>query len=238
MQDYIYSVIAFLAMAIHLIVNFELRPGQGAITAHGSREYRGFLLGVFFYYVVDASWGVLAGLRWTRLLYFDSMLYYIAIAVSVLTWSRFVIAYLSIRGWPKRILSWGGYALLLLYVVLLAANVFNNCLFRFDALGHYASGPLRLPVVGIPGDPAAVQLIGVNVMPRVGVLFPDRPDKVDRVFFPLDRRRVADKNRFLLGQLRRGGPGQCDALQVFIHSRNIPLVFPSQIAVASVVSSP
>ena len=162
MQDYIYSVIAFLAMAIHLVVNFELRPGKGAITAHGSREYRGFLLGVFSYYVVDACWGVLAGLRWTRLLYLDTMLYHIAIAVSVLTWCRFVISYLSIRGWPRRTLSWVGYGLLALYAVLLAANVFNNCLFRFDALGHYASGPLR-PFLYYP-------LVALNILMAVFVL--------------------------------------------------------------------
>jgi len=142
MQDYIYSSVAFLAMAIHLIVNFGL--GRGTITVHGTREYRVFLQAVFFYYISDALWGVLAGLEWTRLLYADTMFYYIAIAVSVLAWCRFVIAYLDIHGRPERFLSWGGYGLLALYVVLLTANVFNDCLFHFDEQGSYSAGPLRL----------------------------------------------------------------------------------------------
>ena len=143
MQDYIYSSIAFLAMAIHLLINFDLRTYRGIITARGTREYRRFLGGVFAYYLVDAAWGTLAGLGWTRLLYIDTMFYYIAIAGSVLTWCQFAIAYLDLGKWMARILSWFGYALLTLYVVLLTANVFNNCLFLFDAEGLYHAGPIR-----------------------------------------------------------------------------------------------
>ena len=146
MQDYIYSVIAFVAMAIHLIINFDLRtPSKGGlITAHATREYRNFLKGIFAYYIVDAGWGVFAGLQWRGALYVDTMLYYIAIAASVITWCHFVIVYLGLSKWKKRILFWFGYALLGLYVVLLTANIFNNCLFHFDENGAYAPGINRL----------------------------------------------------------------------------------------------
>jgi len=143
MQDYIYSVIAFLAMVIHLIINFDMLPGRKISGSRGAREYRGFLAGVFAYYITDAGWGVFAGLGWTRVLYLDTMVYYIAIAVSVLTLCRFVIAYVGVSGWRSRILFWFGYALLGLYVVLLASNLFNNCLFWFDTEGAYHAGPLR-----------------------------------------------------------------------------------------------
>ena len=143
MQDYVYSVIAFLAMVIHLIINFDMLPGRKISGARGAREYRVFLAGVFAYYLTDAGWGVLAGLEWTRVLYVDTMVYYIAIAVSVLTLCRFVIAYVGVSGWRSRILFWFGYALLALYVVLLAANLFDDCLFWFDQEGSYHAGPLR-----------------------------------------------------------------------------------------------
>ena len=71
------------------------------------------------------------------------MVYYLAIAVSVLTLCRFVIAYLGVSGWRSQILFWFGYALLALYVVLLAANLSNDCLFYFDEEGSYHAGPLR-----------------------------------------------------------------------------------------------
>ena len=143
MQDYIYSVIAFLAMVIHLIINADMLPVRKVVNARAMNEYRVFLAGVFAYYVTDACWGVFAGLKWTGVLYVDTMVYYIAIAVSVLTLCRFVITYLGISGWRSRILFWFGYALLALYVMLLAANLFNNCLFRFDKGGSYHAGPLR-----------------------------------------------------------------------------------------------
>ena len=143
MQDYIYSSIAIIAMAIHLIINSNQRTVHGIITVHGTREYRVFLACVFAYYIVDAGWGVLAGLGWTKLLYIDTMLYFIAIAVSVLTWCRFAIAYLNLGKWMARTLAGFGYMLLTLYVVLLTANIFNHCLFQFDANGNYAPGFIR-----------------------------------------------------------------------------------------------
>ena len=143
MQDYIYSAIAFLAMAIHLIINSNLIMGRGVVNARGVREYRSFLAGIFAYYVTDACWGVLAGLGWTKVLYADTMFYFIAIAVTVLTWCRFVIVYLELNRWTARLLSWFGYVLLALYIVLLMTNFFNNCIFHFDAQGNYVAGPIR-----------------------------------------------------------------------------------------------
>jgi len=166
MQDYIYSVIAFLAMVIHLIINFDMLPGRKISNARGALEYRYFLAGVFAYYITDAGWGILAGLDWTRVLYVDTMIYYIAIAVSVLTLCRFVIAYLGVSGWKSRILFWFGYVLLALYIVLLAANLFNNCLFYFDAEGKYHAGPLRHLIF----YPLAVFIVVMAVFSFVRVL--------------------------------------------------------------------
>ena len=143
MQDYIYSVIAFVAMVIHLIINFNMITGRAMMSARGAREYRVFLASIFAYYFTDACWGVFAGLGWTKVLYIDTMFYFIAISVSVLLWCRVVIAYLDLSRWTARILSWFGYAFLTLYVVLLTANFFNNCLFHFDGQGNYVAGPVR-----------------------------------------------------------------------------------------------
>ena len=45
MQSYLYSVFSAVAIAIHLIINFDLLTGrQGLSTARGVR-YRGFLFG-------------------------------------------------------------------------------------------------------------------------------------------------------------------------------------------------
>ena len=72
MQDYIYSAIAFVAMAIHLTINSSHLPGKMVVSARGAREYHWFLKSVFAYYIVDAGWGVFAGLGWTKVLYVDT----------------------------------------------------------------------------------------------------------------------------------------------------------------------
>jgi len=143
MQDYIYSAIAFLAIVIHLIINYDMLPGRKAPSIRCAHGYRYFLGGLVYYYITDACWGIFAGLGWTKILYLDTASYYIAIAVSVLMMCYFIIAYLGISGWRARILAWFGYALLSLYVILLVKNTFDSSLFFFDGEGKYHAGLLR-----------------------------------------------------------------------------------------------
>ena len=143
MQDYIHSVIAFLAIVIHLIINFDMLPGRKVSHFRCAHEYRCFLGGLLYYYITDALWSVFAGLGWTKILYLDTASYYVAIAVSVLMMCYFIIAYLGIRGWRARLLAWFGYALLSLYIVLLLKNAFDSSLFFFDDNGRYHAGLLR-----------------------------------------------------------------------------------------------
>ena len=42
MQDYIYSAVAFVAMVIHLIINFNMITGRAMMNTRGAREYRVF----------------------------------------------------------------------------------------------------------------------------------------------------------------------------------------------------
>ena len=142
MQGYTYSIFSCVAVAIHLIINFRLLAGQGIETERG-RRYRGFLFGVLVYYVTDAAWGIIAGLGWTRLLYVDTIFFFLSLPVFLFMWCRFVIAYLGLSRRSALALSWLGYALLAFNVVMLAANFFNGCIFSFDEKGTYLFGDKR-----------------------------------------------------------------------------------------------
>ena len=142
MQGYTYSIFSCVAVAIHLIINFRLLAGQG-IETERSRRYRGFLFGVLVYYVTDAAWGIIAGLGWTRLLYVDTIFFFLSLPVFLFMWCRFVIAYLGLSRRSALTLSWLGYALLAFNVVMLAANFFNGCIFSFDEKGTYLFGDKR-----------------------------------------------------------------------------------------------
>ena len=142
MQGYTYSVFSAVAIAIHLIINFKLIVGRGEATVRGMR-YRCFLFGVLAYYVTDATWGVLAGLGWTRVLYVETAFFFLSLVAFVFMWSRFAINYLGFGKWATRTLMWYGYALLAFNLAALAVNPFCNCFYYFDAQGGYLTGSAR-----------------------------------------------------------------------------------------------
>ena len=148
MQGYSYSIFSAVAIAIHLIINFNLLAGRKGLSENGSR-YRGFLMGVLFYYVADAAWGVFAGLRWMGPWYFDTILYFLSLVAFVFEWCRYVIVYLDFGKWPRRILIWSGQAIVAINVALAASNIFNDCLFYFDEQGNYVTGVLRDPAIAL-----------------------------------------------------------------------------------------
>ena len=155
MQGYSYSMFSILAIVIHLIINSKLLFGHKETSKRG-RYYRGFLLGIFSYYIFDGAWGIFAGLDWTRVLYVDTIFYFLSLVAFFFMWGRFVNAYLDFDRRSALVLSCGGYALWGFNLVALAANPFNKCFFYFDPQGKYQTGYLR--------DPAFYLLIAYNIL--------------------------------------------------------------------------
>ena len=142
MQGYSYSIFSGVAIAIHLIINFGLLAGRGIATARG-RRYRGFLFAVLVYYVADAAWGVFAGLGWNRVLYADTIIFFLSLPVFVFMWGRFAAAYLRLGKLSSRILAWAGAAMIAISVELVAANFFDGRVFYFEESGKYCFGDRR-----------------------------------------------------------------------------------------------
>ena len=155
MQGYTYSIFSLVAIVIHLMINFDLIIGRGSATVNGAR-YRSFLIGVLIYYITDAAWGVFAGLGWTSLLYADTILFFLSLAVFALLLGRFVVSYVGLGKWTAGIVAWASYAFLACNIVLLTANFFNGCVFYFDGDGKYLCGGMR--------DPIFYLLIALNLL--------------------------------------------------------------------------
>ena len=143
MQGYSYSIFSAVAIAIHLIINFDLMIGRRGLPTMRGARYRGFLLGVLAYYVADAAWGVVAGLGWTRTLYVETAFFFLSLVAFVFMWGRFVVIYLGLGKWPARVISWYGWALLAFNLAAIAVNPFNDCFYSIDAQGNYQTGPAR-----------------------------------------------------------------------------------------------
>ena len=91
-----YSIIGILAGILLVITNRDvLWLPDASATAQIQRKYRGFLIAVLAYYITDALWGILDSLGLTSLQFADTTLYFVAMAVLVLLWTRYVVAYLE-----------------------------------------------------------------------------------------------------------------------------------------------
>ncbi len=144
MQDYLYSVIGFLAIAIQLIINFKVmfRPAKSSIQK-AANKYRFLMLSIFVYYITDAMWGIFAGLNWIPALFLDTTLYYVAMASAIVCFYRYIVEYLELKGWRGNIFNYFGYGFFILEIIFLIVNFFYPCFFWFDENDAYIAGTIR-----------------------------------------------------------------------------------------------
>ena len=144
MQDYLYSVIGFIAIAVQLIINYQVMFLPGSSNGRRSdRMYRWLMLSIFAYYVTDAMWGILAGLNWIPLLFVDTTIYYIAMCSAIVCYYRYFVEYLEMRDWKGRLFTWFGVCFFVLEIISLIINFFYPCFFWFDGSDAYVAGPIR-----------------------------------------------------------------------------------------------
>jgi signal transduction histidine kinase len=140
----IYSVVAGIALLVHLIIDWkQLFDWRNARSRPGGLEFRQFLVCLTVFFVADVAWGFVEALKWPRLLYANTLAFFLAMALSVYLWTRFIVAYLEMDAGPRGRLLWLGRGILAFFVATLAANVFTGKFFTIDAAGVYAAGPLR-----------------------------------------------------------------------------------------------
>ena len=97
--DMTYSIIGILAIIILAIINKDVLWNSERTCAQtpALRYYRLFLLCVLAYCSTDAAWGLLGQYGMTTALFFDTSVYFLAMAALVLFWTRYVAAYLEER---------------------------------------------------------------------------------------------------------------------------------------------
>ncbi|MBQ9336648.1 MAG: response regulator [Lentisphaeria bacterium] len=145
MQFYcLYSTIAAIALGIHMIINWQqLFCWKKAPSRLGARECSRFLLWLAAFFATDILWGIFAALQYPRLLFADTSVFFLLMALSVRAWTRYVTVYLEMTGKTRTALLWTGNGLLLLFIAALVMNCFTNIFFCIDEKGVYSSGPLR-----------------------------------------------------------------------------------------------
>lgn len=144
MQDYLYSVIGLISIAIQLIINFKVmfKPEQNTIQK-AATKYRFLMISIFIYYITDAMWGILAGLNWIPALFVDTTIYYIAMASAIVWYYRYIVEYLEMKDWRAKFFTYFGTVFFILEIISLIINFFFHCFFWFDESDAYVAGPIR-----------------------------------------------------------------------------------------------
>ena len=139
-----YSSVAGIVLIVHLIINWRQLVDWRNVKAHaGSLEFRHYLVFQSVFFVSDVLWGFMAKSGCRELLYADTLLFFLTMALSVYAWTRFIVAYMAMEGLPRKRLLWTGRALLAFFIGSLAVNFFTGSFFTIDERCVYTAGPLR-----------------------------------------------------------------------------------------------
>ena len=141
---YFYSIVSGIALYVHLIINWHQLVNRPSDKAHvGALEFRRFLVCLSVFFVTDVLWGVFAAFKWPRVLYADTFVFFVAMALSVLTWTRFAATYLELEGKARAYLLWSGRGMMAFFIAALLMNGFTGIFFTIDSQCVYTAGPLR-----------------------------------------------------------------------------------------------
>ena len=143
-----YSAIGLLAVMILLIENSDIlfRRG-GAFATPAWCAYRRFLMPVLVYYITDILWGVLESRKLAGLLFADTTVYFVAMAVGILCWTQYIVLYLEEKNRFGRFLLSAGRVLAVSVTLLACVNLFTPILFTVDKDCVYSALPLRYGVL-------------------------------------------------------------------------------------------
>lgn len=145
-----YSSFGILSLTLLVILNSRiLRNKKEKKLPTELICYRQFLHTMMFYLSTDILWGFLYELDNTIPVYIDTILYFFAMALTVLYWSRFVVVYLNNNKFFDRFFAYTGNIIFALVLVSLVVNHYNPILFYYDDNGTYIPMPVRYSFLGV-----------------------------------------------------------------------------------------
>ena len=145
-----YASIGVLSLILHIIINNDIlffRRSKDMSPAE--IRYRRFLYSVMLYYASDIMWGTLYELRLIPLVYADTVIYFAAMGLSVLFWTRFVVAYLGSSNTFGKVLIYAGWMIFIYEISNLVLNFFIPIMFSFDSNMVYRPKNARYAALGI-----------------------------------------------------------------------------------------
>ena len=110
-----YSSFGILAVIHHIIINHDILKNAKNEPSSGPRyRYRQFLNSILVFYIADLLWGFFEEAKIRVLVYADTVVFFATMALSILLWTRYVVAYIDKKGIKSKSLlgaGWGNLSL-------------------------------------------------------------------------------------------------------------------------------
>ena len=143
----LYSVVSAFALIVNLILNWEFfKEAKLSEKNKGKKEivsikYGQFLMAVNGYFVVDILWGILYQYHEVPalfpILYSDTVFYFIFMLMTMLTWVRYIVAYLDRSGRKSKLLIYSVWIMFILGLIYLMINHYHRFIFGFTQNHEY-----------------------------------------------------------------------------------------------------
>ena len=121
-----YSAFVIVALAIHILTNIDMFVKKDNIVA--VKQFRVFVIVIALFYVTDILWGIFESNKLSVPLYVDTIIYFVMMGATVLSWTMFVTKYLEGNKVFSEIIKWTGIAFFTAEIVLLFIS--PHCMLR------------------------------------------------------------------------------------------------------------
>ncbi|SEL02248.1 diguanylate cyclase (GGDEF) domain-containing protein [Ruminococcus sp. YRD2003] len=139
-----YSSIGIISLIVLVIINIEaLRKVRNTSENEARLKYRQYLFALISFFIADIMWGFFYEQRWLILTYIDTCMFFGSMVLSVLCWTRGVVAFAGSKGRYGKILVMSGWAIFLFEFIVLAVNLFFPIVFTFGKGSEYMPLPAR-----------------------------------------------------------------------------------------------
>ena len=139
-----YASIGIIALIVLCIINFEALRKVDKTSENALRlKYRQYLIALIVFFISDIFWGFFYEQRWLILTYLDTCIFFASMALSVLFWTRAVVAFSGKKDKAGSLLIWSGWTVFTFELVVLFVNLFVPIVFTFREDKTYVPLPAR-----------------------------------------------------------------------------------------------
>ena len=139
-----YASIGIIALIVLIIINIEAFRKVKKTSENSIRlKYRQYLLSLVAFFLSDILWGFFYEQRWLILTYSDTCLFFAFMALSVILWTRGVVAFSGKNDKAGKMLVLSGLMIFSFEIIALLANLFIPIFFKFSEDKEYVPLPAR-----------------------------------------------------------------------------------------------